>query len=200
MVNTNHISYILINIFSCVGITVDVVWIDEWIYWSLTLRPHDRKLYVQTLWRPLSRMQRTYFVRSQPFIYLFIFLLAIRNLHFFELICWLWSPLLLLMAWHEALPQWKAPLFSLIYIWLCDDDDDGEVCEMNGFGRGNRSTRRKPAPTPLFPPQIPLARPADEPGPPRWEASDYRFSYGAVWPQPKHGFCGRIVDQLIGDA
>jgi hypothetical protein len=27
------------------------------------------------------------------------------------------------------------------------------------FGRGNRSTRRKPPPTPLFPPHIPLARP-----------------------------------------
>jgi hypothetical protein len=39
---------------------------------------------------------------------------------------------------------------------------------MNGFGRGNRSTRRKPAPTSLCPPQIPLAKP----GPPRWEASD----------------------------
>jgi hypothetical protein len=25
---------------------------------------------------------------------------------------------------------------------------------MNGFGRGNRSTRRKPAPTPLCPPLI----------------------------------------------
>jgi hypothetical protein len=29
---------------------------------------------------------------------------------------------------------------------------------MNGFGRGNRSNRRKPAQTPLCPPQIPLAR------------------------------------------
>jgi hypothetical protein len=47
-------------------------------------------------------------------------------------------------------------------------DDDGEVGGMNGFGRGNRSTRRKPAPTPLCPPQIPLARS----GPPQWEASD----------------------------
>jgi hypothetical protein len=53
-----------------------------------------------------------------------------------------------------------------------DFDDDGEVGEINGFGRGNRITRRKPAPTPLCPPQIPLARPGREPGPPRWEASD----------------------------
>jgi hypothetical protein len=40
------------------------------------------------------------------------------------------------------------------------------------IGRGNRSTRRKPAPAPLSPPQIPLARTGLEPGPPRWEASD----------------------------
>jgi hypothetical protein len=35
------------------------------------------------------------------------------------------------------------------------DDDDGEFGEMN-IGRGNRSTRKKPAPGPLCPPQIPL--------------------------------------------
>jgi hypothetical protein len=46
-------------------------------------------------------------------------------------------------------------------------DCDDEVGGMNGFGRGNRSTRRKPAPTPLCPPQIPLARPGREPGSPR---------------------------------
>jgi hypothetical protein len=34
------------------------------------------------------------------------------------------------------------------------DCEDGEICGMNG--RGNRSTRRKPAPAPLCPPQIPL--------------------------------------------
>jgi hypothetical protein len=35
------------------------------------------------------------------------------------------------------------------------DYDDGEFGEMK-TGRGNRSTRRKPAPAPLCPPQIPL--------------------------------------------
>jgi hypothetical protein len=50
--------------------------------------------------------------------FFFVFLLAIRNLHLFELICWLWSPLLLSVAWHETLPQWEAPLFSLIYIYI----------------------------------------------------------------------------------
>jgi hypothetical protein len=52
-----------------------------------------------------------------------------------------------------------------------DCDDDGEVGGMNGFVRGNRSTRRKPAPTPPCPPQVPLVRPGREPGPPRREAS-----------------------------
>jgi hypothetical protein len=36
-----------------------------------------------------------------------------------------------------------------------DDYDDGEFGGMK-IGRGNRSTRRKPAPAPLYPPQIPL--------------------------------------------
>jgi hypothetical protein len=35
------------------------------------------------------------------------------------------------------------------------DYDDGEIGGMK-IGRGNRSTRRKPAPAPLCPPQIPL--------------------------------------------
>jgi hypothetical protein len=51
------------------------------------------------------------------------------------------------------------------------DSDDGEFGGMK-IDRGNRSTRRKPAPAPLCPPQIPLARPGIEPGPPRWEAND----------------------------
>jgi hypothetical protein len=63
------------------------------------------------------------------------------------------------------------------YTWHCGhfwpivpapgDCEEGEVGGMNGFGGGNRSTRRKPALTPLCPPQIPRARP----GPLRWEAS-----------------------------
>jgi hypothetical protein len=35
------------------------------------------------------------------------------------------------------------------------DYDDGEIGRIK-IGRGNRSTRRKPAPAPLCPPQIPL--------------------------------------------
>jgi hypothetical protein len=48
------------------------------------------------------------------------------------------------------------------HFWLIvpapGDCDDGEVGGMNGFVRGNRSTRRKPAPTPLCSPQIPLGQ------------------------------------------
>jgi hypothetical protein len=38
-----------------------------------------------------------------------------------------------------------------------DDDDDDECGAVGGMrtGRGNRITRRKPAPVPLFQPQIP---------------------------------------------
>jgi hypothetical protein len=48
------------------------------------------------------------------------------------------------------------------------DYDNGEIGGM--IGRGNRSTRRKPAPVPLCPPQTHML-PVREPGPPRWEAS-----------------------------
>jgi hypothetical protein len=50
----------------------------------------------------------------------------------------------------------------------CDDREFGGI----NFGWENRSTRRKPAPAPLCPPQIPLARTGLEPGPPQWVASD----------------------------
>jgi hypothetical protein len=42
------------------------------------------------------------------------------------------------------------------------DCNDWEFGGMK-IGRGNRSTRIKPAPAPLYPPQIPLARPGLEP-------------------------------------
>jgi hypothetical protein len=38
---------------------------------------------------------------------------------------------------------------------MIDDGDCGEIGGMK-IGRGNGGTRRKPAPAPLFPPQIPL--------------------------------------------
>jgi hypothetical protein len=52
---------------------------------------------------------------------------------------------------------------------MIDEGDCGAIGGMK-FGRRNRSTRRKPAPGPLCPPQI--LRPGLEPGLPLWEASD----------------------------
>jgi hypothetical protein len=51
------------------------------------------------------------------------------------------------------------------------DCDEGVLGGMM-IGRGNRSTRRKPAPVPLCPPETPHPLPGRESGPPRWEASD----------------------------
>jgi hypothetical protein len=49
--------------------------------------------------------------------------------------------------------------------------EDGKIGGMM-IGKGNRSTRRKPVPVRLCPPQIPHAPPGREPGPARWEATD----------------------------
>jgi hypothetical protein len=49
--------------------------------------------------------------------------------------------------------------------------DDGEIGGMM-IDRGDQSTRRKPAPVPLRPPQTPHALPGREPGLPQWEVSD----------------------------
>jgi hypothetical protein len=51
------------------------------------------------------------------------------------------------------------------------DYDDGEFGGMM-IGKGNRSTRRKPAPVQICLPQIPHDLTGLQPGPPRWEASD----------------------------
>jgi hypothetical protein len=51
------------------------------------------------------------------------------------------------------------------------DNDDGEIGGMM-IGKGNQSTRRKPAPVPHCPPQTPHALPRREPGLQRWEASN----------------------------
>jgi hypothetical protein len=58
------------------------------------------------------------------------------------------------------------------------DIDVGEIGGMM-VGRGNRSTRRKPALVPIFPPQTPHALPGRESEPPRWEASR-NLSYGTA--------------------
>jgi hypothetical protein len=49
----------------------------------------------------------------------------------------------------------RRPLIGLLYLpRMIDDDECGAVGGMR-IGRGNRSTRRKPATVPLCPPQIP---------------------------------------------
>jgi hypothetical protein len=67
------------------------------------------------------------------------------NLHihvFFSLMGWDWVHLVL------------RPLFGLLYQPRMIDVDCGATGGMR-VGRGNRSTRRKPTPVPLSPPQIP---------------------------------------------
>jgi hypothetical protein len=51
------------------------------------------------------------------------------------------------------------------------DYDDGEIVGMM-IGRGNRSTHKNPAPTPLYPLQNPHACPDANLGSRWWEASD----------------------------
>jgi hypothetical protein len=55
------------------------------------------------------------------------------------------------------------------------DYDDGEIGGM--IGRGNRSTRRKPAPVPLCPPQTPHANPGRRGGKP----ATNRLGYGTAF-------------------
>jgi hypothetical protein len=55
---------------------------------------------------------------------------------------------------------------GLLYQPQMIDDDCRAISGMR-IGKGNRSIRRKHAPVPLCPPQIP---PGLEPGPPQWEA------------------------------
>jgi hypothetical protein len=58
-----------------------------------------------------------------------------------------------------------------------DDYDDGKIGRMM-IGRGNRSTRRKLAPVPLCPPQIPHACPDANPGRRGGKTATNRLSYG----------------------
>jgi hypothetical protein len=84
---------------------------------------------------------------------------------------WLYSPIFGLGRLHETFrftrsrtisrPPWTGDqLVARPLLPATGDcvDDDGEVGSMNGFGRGNRSTRRKPALAPLCPPQIPICQ------------------------------------------
>jgi hypothetical protein len=58
-------------------------------------------------------------------------------------------------SWGETESLGTAATTGLLYQpQMIGDGDCGEICEIK-IGRGNRSTRRKPAPAPLCPPQIP---------------------------------------------
>jgi hypothetical protein len=61
---------------------------------------------------------------------------------------------------------------------IIDDDDYGAVGGMK-IGRGNRSTRRKPAPVPLCPPQIPHDL-GSNPGRRGGKPATNRLSYGTA--------------------
>jgi hypothetical protein len=68
-------------------------------------------------------------------------------------------------------PMVLRPLFGLLYQpRMIDDDECGAVGGMR-LGRRNRSTRRKPAPVPHCPPQIPHDLTWARNGRPLWEAS-----------------------------
>jgi hypothetical protein len=60
------------------------------------------------------------------------------------------------------------------------DYDDGEIGGMM-IGRGNRSTRKKPAPVPLRPPQIPRACLNANPGSRGGKPATNRLSYGMAF-------------------
>jgi hypothetical protein len=64
-----------------------------------------------------------------------------------------------------------SPLGRSATNWPIVPSPDDE-CGTMRIGKGNRSTRRKPAPMPLCPPQIPHDLTWLEPGPPRWEDGD----------------------------
>jgi hypothetical protein len=64
---------------------------------------------------------------------------------------------------------------------MIDEDDCGAIGGMK-IGRGNRSTRRKPAPAPLCPPQIPHDQTrARNPGLRGGKPATNRLSYGAAF-------------------
>jgi hypothetical protein len=74
---------------------------------------------------------------------------------------------------HSGRGVQQSPLGTSAIYWPIvpapGDYVDGEFGGMM-IGRGNRNTRRNPAPASICPPQIPHARPGLEPGLPRLEA------------------------------
>jgi hypothetical protein len=73
----------------------------------------------------------------------------------------------------------KAVYYLLYQPQMIDDGDCEAFCGMKS-GRGNRSTRRKPAPAPLCPPQIPHVDPGSIPSRRSGKPATNRLSYGAA--------------------
>jgi hypothetical protein len=130
----------------------------------------------------LSCVIRCFYDRDVKITVFWDVTLVFRHIFFL----WLYSPILGLSRLYKTFPFISVTRSRTVCrtLWTGDqlvarpllsapgECDDDEVGGMNCFRRRNQSTRRKPAPTPLCPPQIPLARPGREPAPPRWEASD----------------------------
>jgi hypothetical protein len=77
------------------------------------------------------------------------------------------------------------------------DYDDGEIGGM--IGRGNRSTRRKPDPVPLCPPQTPQVCPDANPGRRGGKPATNRLNYGIAnllghSPSSKANYCSATSD------
>jgi hypothetical protein len=81
-----------------------------------------------------------------------------------------------------------------------DDDDDDECGAIGGMriGRGNRSTRTKPTPMPLCPPQIPHGL-GLEPGLPHGKPATNCMSYGTAYSFnlliPKHASNNPLIKE-----
>jgi hypothetical protein len=83
----------------------------------------------------------------------------VMNMHMIQVFKLIYSFNLIFFNLHRGGMEFKlGPLGTSATHWpfvpAPGDCENGESGGMNG--RGNRSTRRKPAPTPLCPPQIPL--------------------------------------------
>jgi hypothetical protein len=82
-------------------------------------------------------------------------------------------------------PQSTAATYGLLYKPQMIDKGNCEAIGGMQIGRGNRSTRRKPAPAPLCPPQISHDQTrARTPGRRGGEPATNRMSYGAAKTRP----------------
>jgi hypothetical protein len=143
--------------------------LDDWIYWRLLLK----SLLIIINYNS-SQLRGNDCLRLSPF------LTGLRVSSVPLWLTWLWfknRSLLRMTSYLRMNHYWlsQLPVFPLFFKFLIgvqlgplgtaatnrpivpawDDHDNGEIGGMNG--RGNRRTRRKPAPVPLCPPQTPHA-------------------------------------------